>query len=98
MPCHDGGWNEQLKIDDAIRPWKERNDQLARMLCGLCKFLVRRGQKADLYEVPDLAEWWEEHERQDRKREEAKQKEKERKRQIEILELQRLQKKYPNIG
>lgn len=60
MPCYDGGYSEQLKIDDVrkatrrecqteIDMLRKRNDHLARMLCGICSRLERAGQNRDQY-------------------------------------------------
>lgn len=66
MPCTDGGplkitettsWTEQGEI----KRLKDRNDQLAKLLCGLC----RRIEQADSLELigadTSLMKWWFEH-------------------------------------
>lgn len=85
MPCYDSR-------DDLIRSsivedcnkreklLKDRNDHLARMLCGLCTILERAGQNRDRYpqsyirDVKDLPEWWEKHKEFDRKRDKPRMK------------------------
>lgn len=60
MPCYDhrtspSYMSEQMEQQRA--QLQKRNDELAEMLCGLCRF----APQAAINSVPGLALWWEEH-------------------------------------
>lgn len=92
MPCYDGRDDGRASIVEDVRNstrresqaeitrLKNRNDKLARMLCGLCNILRIAGQNRDRYpqsyinDVEELAEWWKEHQEFDRKRKVLKKK------------------------
>lgn len=77
MPCNDWGNSrcDGTCNNHEVKRLQERNDLLARMLCGLCN-QATPGMR-DI--VPGLREWWKEHQEHDRKRE-AQEKEERQKR------------------
>jgi hypothetical protein len=74
MPCSDGG---PVYHDDPET--KQRLDKVTRLLCGLCQSLKNQGLDDDIYTTPELGDWWDNHQEQDRVRLECERKEKEEK-------------------
>lgn len=63
MPCRDGGPSAYTDENSDLR---KRNDELAQMLCSLCRLL--EGRKELLVHLPyviGLEQWWTEHKRID---------------------------------
>lgn len=86
MPCQYYGPGEEEAI------LRKAADNLSAMLCAVCRAYP---QAVDAH--PDLAEWWEEHQRHDREREEREARERQRKEEAELTELQRLRNKYGRV-
>lgn len=63
MPCRDSGPSDYDNLRD-------RNDQLARMLCSTLNTL----SKSQINKLPkEIQQWWILHQKEDKKREEAQQ-------------------------
>lgn len=61
MPCDAGpSRNERAEL-------KAELDKVTRLLCGLCQ-LIDNGVPTTHLVVPELAEWWEQHQLKDRER------------------------------
>ncbi len=71
MPCYDSR-NEPEYIyaekNKEIESLRKRNDELTRMLCGLCTEIELAERWTFINSVPGLTWWWEEHKAFDRKR------------------------------
>lgn len=79
MPCNDWGSNNTQYITEPLnKEMKKRLDLTTRLLCGLCRVLVKRGVAQYLREVPGLSEWWIKHQEEDRRREEQEKKQRRR--------------------
>jgi hypothetical protein len=94
MPCNDGG---PPAYYDAYEDQRRRSDELARMLCRLCRRIEELDPDKDyaldlsthlIQNDSKLSTWWKEHQEQDAKRLAA---EKERKRK-KVLRRQALKK------
>lgn len=71
MPCSDNQrWGDDEEHLELVKI-KKRNDELARMLCGLCREIEWQhiglyGESIEYFDkVPGLREWWEEHKKYD---------------------------------
>lgn len=92
MPCTDGGGPIPYPCNHSaeIKHLKARNDELARLLCGLCNEI------ASTYEFKGpLKEWWDAHQEFDRKRKqkEAEEKLKRRNRKAALDKLTKEERK-----
>lgn len=92
MPCSDGGpsyedYVRQEKIEEGLKTTKKNLDFVTSLLC-----FVMRTPKKDWKKHPDLMNWWEKHQEEDRIRIEKETKAKEeniRKRKAAIKLLQK---------
>lgn len=92
MPCNDWGGPGRTCDGTCNQEYKKRTDQLARMLCGLCKAQQALGTGNLILKIPGLATWWKEHQEADRKRAEYEKKAKADRRKRKEQELQKLAK------
>lgn len=76
MPCNDWPTSGVSYIENPLNEkMKKRLDLTTRLLCGLCTTLKKAGQDRSRYpesyirDVPGLAEWWRQHQEEDRKEE-----------------------------
>lgn len=58
-----------------LRETKERLDHVTSLLCELCSELEAHNQEDYISDNPELEDWWEDHQEQDRKAREQRQKE-----------------------
>lgn len=91
MPCSDG--NSRYCDGSCNSHYKTRADMMARMLCALCKSLVSSGRRAYINQTPGLAQWWEQHQKEDAAREAYEAKAKREQRLRDEKEFERLKKK-----
>lgn len=84
MPCRDNwssdaGYGGTTYVENPInKEMKKRLDLTTRLLCSLCRVLVKRGVAQYLREVPGLTEWWVNHQEEDRRREQEEKKQRRR--------------------
>lgn len=65
MPCYD---DRSSYVDNPET--KRRLDNVTRLLCSLCRTLVKHKLDYIIVEVSGLPKWWTQHQEEDRRREE----------------------------
>lgn len=83
MPCND--WQNSTQFESG------RADELARMLCRLCRWL-ENNDAWPIKDMPKLTSWWKAHKKLDEERRQARRKRKERDKKDEQTRLSLQQK------
>lgn len=104
MPCNDWPTSGVSYIENPLNEkMKKRLDLTTRLLCGLCTTLKKAGQDRNRYpesyirDVPGLAEWWRQHQEEDRKEEQRRKAEAKRKEEYKQARIRELEKELRTL-